>query len=308
MKKIKTILLLLIIILLVGCTKTNEEKKINIIATSFPGYDFARAITKNVEDVNVTMLLKPGTEMHDFEPTPKDIINIEKSDMFIYVGGESDEWVEKILKKINPKKTKVVKLMDQVEIKIEENVEGMEDEHENEKEYDEHVWTSPINAIKIIENIEKVIENIDKANKVQYEVNASEYINKLNDIDKLIRQIVDNSKRKEIIFGDRFPLRYFTDEYNLKYYAAFKGCSEQTEASAKTIAFLINKVKEDDIPAVFHIELSNKTLVEEISKQTKAKVLEFHSAHNISKEDFKKGITYIDIMNKNAKALKEALN
>ena len=198
--------------------------------------------------------------------------------------------------------------MDQVEIKIEENVEGMEDEHENEKEYDEHVWTSPINAIKIIENIEKVIENIDKANKVQYEVNASEYINKLNDIDKLIRQIVDNSKRKEIIFGDRFPLRYFTDEYNLNYYAAFKGCSEQTEASAKTIAFLINKVKEDDIPAVFHIELSNKTLVEEISKQTKAKVLEFHSAHNISKEDFKKGITYIDIMNKNAKALKEALN
>ena len=308
MKKIKTILLLLIIILLVGCTKTNEEKKINIIATSFPGYDFARAITKNVEDVNVTMLLKPGTEMHDFEPTPKEIINIEKSDMFIYVGGESDEWVEKILKKINPKKTKVIKLMDQVEIKIEENVEGMEDEHENEKEYDEHVWTSPINAIKIIENIEKVIENIDKANKVQYEVNASEYINKLNDIDKLIRQIVDNSKRNEIIFGDRFPLRYFTDEYNLKYYAAFKGCSEQTEASAKTIAFLINKVKEDDIPAVFHIELSNKTLVEEISKQTKAKVLEFHSAHNISKEDFKKGITYIDIMNKNAKALKEALN
>ena len=306
MKKIKTILLLLIIILLVGCTKTNEEKKINIISTSFPGYDFARAITKNVEDVNVTMLLKPGTEMHDFEPTPKDIINIEKSDMFIYVGGESDEWVEKILKKINPKKTKVVKLMDQVEIKIEENVEGMEDDHENE--YDEHVWTSPINAIKIIENIEKVIEKLDKINKKQYEVNASEYINKLNDIDKLIRQIVDNSKRKEIIFGDRFPLRYFTDEYNLKYYAAFKGCSEQTEASAKTIAFLINKVKEDDIPAVFHIELSNKTLVEEISKQTKAKVLEFHSAHNISKEDFKKGITYIDIMNKNAKALKEALN
>ena len=308
MKKIKTILLLLIIILLVGCTKTNEEKKINIIATSFPGYDFARAITKNVEDVNVTMLLKPGTEMHDFEPTPKDIINIEKSDMFIYVGGESDEWVEKILKKINPKKTKVIKLMDQVEIKIEENVEGMEDEHENEKEYDEHVWTSPINAIKIIENIEKVIEKLDKINKKQYEKNAGEYINKLNDIDKLIRQIVNNSKRKEIIFGDRFPLRYFTDEYNLNYYAAFKGCSEQTEASAKTIAFLINKVKEDDIPAVFHIELSNKTLVEEISKQTKAKVLEFHSAHNISKEDFKKGITYIDIMNKNAKALKEALN
>ena len=313
MKKIKIIILTIIIILLVGCTKTEEEKKINIIATSFPAYDFARAITKNVEDVNVKMLLKPGAEMHDFEPTPKDIINIEKSDMFIYVGGDSDEWVEKIIKKINPKKTKIIKLMNQVETKVEEEVEGMEEEKEHhdekhEEEYDEHVWTSPANAIKIIENLEKKIVKLDIKNKEKYENNKQYYINKLNEIDSEIRNIVLNSKRKEIIFGDRFPLRYFTDEYNLTYYAAFKGCSEQTEASAKTIAFLINKVKEDNIPVVFHIELSNQSLAREISKQTKAKVLEFHSAHNISKQDFKKGITYIDIMNKNIKVLKEALN
>ena len=304
MKKIKIILLIL---LLVGCTKTNEEKKINIISTSFPGYDFARAITKNIDDVNVKMLLKPGAEMHDYEPTPKDIINIEKSNMFIYVGGDSDEWVKKIIKKINPKKTKIIKLMDLTNITYEEEVEGMEEEH-HEEEYDEHVWTSPVNAIKITESLEKEIIKIDKQNKEKYEKNSNKYKNELNKIDTEIRQIIDNSKRKELIFGDRFPLKYFTDEYNLKDYAAFKGCSEQTEASARTIAFLINKVKEDNIPVVFSIELSNKKLAEEIAKQTNTKVLEFHSAHNISKEDFKNEITYIDIMNKNIKALREALN
>ena len=310
MKKIKTIILALVIILLVGCTKTNEDEKLNIIATSFPGYDFARAVTKNIEDVNVEMLLRPGAEMHEYEPTPKDIINIEKSDMFIYVGGDSDEWVEKILKKINPEKTKVIKLMDIVDAKLEEEVEGMEEDEygHHEEEYDEHVWTSPVNVIKITEYLKQEIVDIDKENTKKYEDNANEYIGELNRVDAEIRQIVNNSKRKELIFGDRFPFRYFTDEYNLKYYAAFKGCSEQTEASAKTIAFLINKVKDDNIPVVLHNELSNKELAKEISKQTKTKVLEFHSAHNISKEDFKKGTTYIDLMNKNIDVLREALN
>ncbi|MBR3230039.1 MAG: zinc ABC transporter substrate-binding protein [Bacilli bacterium] len=308
MKKYKQVLFLLFIMLLVGCTKTNQEKRVNIITTSFPGYDFARAITKNAEDVNVEMLLKPGSEMHDYEPTPKDIIKIEKASMFIYVGGESDEWTDKILKKINPKKTKIIKLIDIVDKKTEEEVEGMEQEHEHHEEYDEHVWTSPVNAIKLTKNIENEIIKIDKVNKENYEKNADEYINKLNQIDTDIRNIVNNSKRKELIFADRFPFRYFTDEYNLKYYAAFKGCSEQTEASSKTIAFLINKIKEDNIPVVLHIELSNKKLANEISKHTNAKVLEFSSAHNISKQDFENQVTYVDIMNKNIEVLKEALN
>lgn len=308
MKKYKKIILILIL-LLVGCTKTNQEKKINILTTNFPGYDFSRALTKNVDDINVEMLLKPGSEMHDYEPTPKDIIKIEKSDIFIYVGGESDEWVKKILKRINPKKTRIIKLIDIVEKKTEEEIEGMEEEHEHhEEEFDEHVWTSPVNAIKIIENLEKEIIKIDKENKEKYESSAKEYKNELSQIDIEIRNIVANSKRKELIFGDRFPFRYFTDEYNLNYYAAFKGCSDQTEASSKTIAFLINKVKKDNVPVVFHIELSNKKLAEEISKHTNAKVLELHSAHNISKKDFKNGVTYIDIMRKNIEALKEALN
>ena len=303
-------ILLIMIIGIVGCASKKEEKKINIITSNFPGYDFTRAITKEAEDVNVKMLLKPGSEMHDFEPTPKDIIDIQKSDMFIYIGGESDEWIKDVLDNIDTDKTKVIKLMDLVKVVPEEHVEGMEEHHndENEEEYDEHIWTSPINAITITNKLKDEIIKIDRNNKELYEKNTNKYVSKLTDIDNKIKDIVKNAKRNEIIFGDRFPLKYFTDEYNLKYYASFPGCSEQTEASAKTISFLINKVKEDNIPVVFHLELSNKKLANEIAKQTNAKVLEFSSAHNISKEDFDKGITYVDLMNKNIKALKEALN
>ena len=250
------------------------------------------------------MLIKPGTDLHDFEPTPKNIIEINKSDMFIYVGGESDEWVNNIIKKINPKKTKIIKLMDLTSLKFEEKTKGMEGKEE--KEYDEHIWTSPIKSIEIINKLKKEIMKIN--NNQTYEINTKEYISKIEKIDNQIKNIIYTSKRQEIIFGDRFPLQYFADEYNLKYYAAFPGCSHQTEASSKTISFLIDKVKTDNIPVVFHIEQSNKKIAKEIAKETGAKVLEFNSAHNISEKDFKKGITYVDIMNKNIKALKEALN
>lgn len=298
MKKLKRILLTLIIILLVGCTKADKEKKINIISTNFPGYDFARAITKNDEDVNVRMLVKPGTDIHHYEITLKEIINIQKSDMFIYNGGDSDEWVKNILKKIDPKNTKIIKIMDLTDLKLKET--------ENEKEYDEHVWTSPVKSIEIIEKLKEEI--IDIKNNELYTKNTNEYINELKKIDNSIKEIVSNSKRKEIIFADRFPLKYFTDEYKLKYYAAFPGCSEQTEASSKTVSFLIDKVRKDKVPVIFHLELSNKKLAKEISKETGTKILEFNSAHNIANEDFKKGITYVDIMKKNIKVIKEALN
>ena len=300
------------IVSLTGCDKLNKkDNKLTIITTSFPGYDFARAITKNSDDVEVKMLLKPGAEMHDFEPTPQDIKNIKKSDIFIYVGGDSDEWIEDVLNNIDTKKTKVIKLMDLVNTKEEEHVEGMETEEEEEEEeveYDEHVWTSPINAIEITTKLKNEIVKLDNKNKTLYEENTTDYVNKLTDIDTEIKDVVENAKRKEIIFGDRFPLRYFADEYGLTYYAAFPGCSEQTEASAKTISFLIDKVKEDNIPVIFHIELSSGKIANTISKETGAKVLEFNAAHNISQKDFDAGVTYVDIMKKNIKVLKEALN
>ncbi len=294
--------LFLVLICLSGCSSNNSKDNITIISTSFPGYDFVRAITKD-SNIEVKMLIKPGVEIHHFEPTPKDIINIESSNLFVYVGGDSDEWVSNLLKDMN--KDKTIKLMDLVDLTNEELKEGMEGD--NEVEYDEHVWTSPINAIKIINKLKDEIISIDSINKELYEKNANEYIKELYSIDSEIRNIVAMSNRKEIIFGDRFPIKYFTDEYNIDYYAAFKGCSHETEASAKTIAFLINKVKEDDIPVIFKVELSNGKIANTIGKETNTKVLEYNSAHNITMDDFNSGITYIDIMKKNIEVLKEAL-
>ena len=323
MKKISKILLVFVvavfsIVSLTGCNKNKDnENKLTIVTTNFPSYDFARAVVKDNKDVELKMLLKPGAESHDFEPTPQDIIDIKNSDLFIYTGGESDEWIGDILDDIDTDKTKVIKMMDLVDVKEEEIVEGMEDEeHEEEEEhhdeeeveYDEHVWTSPVNAIKIVNALRDEVVSIDNDNKKVYEDSAKEYTDKLEKIDNEFKDIVKNAKRKEIIFGDRFPLRYFVDEYNLKYYAAFPGCSAQTEASAKTISYLVDKVKEDKIPVVFHIELSNGKIAEAISKETGAKVLEFNTAHNISQKDFDAGVTYVDIMEENTKVLKEALN
>ena len=318
MKKISKLLLIFVvsifgIVSLTGCNKKQEtQDKLTIVSTNFPGYDFARAITMDNTKVKVKMLLKPGAESHTFEPTPEDIKTIKNSDIFIYVGGDSDEWVDDILSDIDTDKTKIIKLIDLVDAKEEVTTEGMESDEEEESEedaeLDEHVWTSPKNAIEIINKLKKEIINIDSDEKNNLESNANNYVNKLNDLDTEFKSIVKTAKRKEIIVGDRFPLRYFADEYGLSYYAAFPGCSEQTEASAKTISFLANKVKEDKIPVVLKIELSSGNIANTIAKETNTKVLEFNSAHNISQSDFDAGTTYVDIMTKNAEVLKEALN
>lgn len=314
MKKISKLLLIFVvsifgIVSLTGCNKKQEtQDKLTIVSTNFPGYDFARAITMDNTNVKVKMLLKPGAESHTFEPTPEDIKTIKNSDIFIYVGGDSDEWVDDILNDIDTDKTKIIKLIDLVDAKEEVTTEGMESDEEEESELDEHVWTSPKNAIEIINKLKKEIINIDNDEKSNLESNANHYVNELNDLDTEFKSIVKTAKRKEIIVGDRFPFRYFADEYGLSYYAAFPGCSEQTEASAKTISFLANKVKEDKIPVILKTELSGGNIANTIAKETNTKVLEFNSAHNISQSDFDAGITYVDIMKKNYEVLKEALN
>lgn len=296
--------------------KLNQNKKTgDIISSGFVGYDFARAITGDESDIS--MLLKPGAEMHDFEPTPEDIINIKNADLFIYVGGESDEWVEELLTDNEIPEEKTLRLMDLVEVKEEELSEGMEahedhEEHEHdhdeeEVEYDEHIWTSPVNAIKLINGIKDKLSNIHPENKDIYEKNANTYISRLSDIDREIRNVVANSNKKELIFGDRFPFRYFTDEYGLSYYAAFPGCSEQTEASSKTVAFLIDKAKSDGIKTILKIELTSDKLAKSIADEVGAKVMTLNATHNISSEDFEKGVTYAEIMESNIDVLKEAL-
>lgn len=316
-----------------------EQKKYSVVSTSFPGYDFARAVTKNT-NISTKMLVKPGAETHTYEPTPQDIIDIKNADMFIYVGGDSDTWVEKILKDVDTKKTHVVKLVDLVSTVEEEIVEGMEDENEHEHDHDhdhdhdhkhdhkhdhdhdheshehkhdhdeeeegpeidEHVWTSPKKAMEIVKKIAEVASEIDVAEKNKIDDNAEKYVAEIAQVDKDLHQAIDG-KISEIVVADRFPFRYFADEFGLKYAAAFSGCSEQTEASAKTISFLINKVKQDKIKKIYKIELSNGKIAETVSKDTGAEVLELHSAHNVTADDFSKGVTYVDLMKRNLLAL-----
>lgn len=305
MKKVLSFIIIIVSIFMIsGCTSSKDDKK-TIIATNFPAYDFAREMTKG-SDIEVKMLLKPGSESHDYEPTPKDIISISKSSMFIYVGGESDEWVGGLLDSIDTSNVQIVKMIDEVNPVYEEKVDGMTVE-EDEEEYDEHVWTSLRNVIEITKTIKDKLCKIDPENISLYEDNYSSYKVELNELDEKYKDVVYNSDRKVLIFGDRFPFRYFVDDYGLGYYAAFPGCSSETEASAKTISFLINKVKEENIPVILTIEFSNKKIAKTISKETGTKILEFNSAHNISSEDFENGKTYLDIMNDNLEVLKEAL-
>ena len=307
MKKILSFIIIIVSIFMIsGCTSSKDNKK-TIIATNFPAYDFAREMTKG-SDIEVKMLLKPGSESHDYEPTPKDIISISKSSMFIYVGGESDEWVDGLLDSIDTSNIQIIKMLDEVNPVYEEKVDGMTiEESEDEEEYDEHVWTSLRNVIEITKTIKDKLCKIDPENISLYEDNYSSYKVKLNELDEKYKDVVYNSNRKVLIFADRFPFRYFVDDYGLGYYAAFPGCSSETEASAKTISFLINKVKKENIPVVLTIEFSNKKIAKTISKETGTKILEFNSAHNISSEDFENGKTYLDIMNDNLEVLKEAL-
>ena len=300
-----------------------EQKKHSVVSTSFPGYDFARAVTKNT-NISTKMLVKPGAETHTYEPTPQDIIDIKNADMFVYVGGDSDDWVKKVLKDVDTKKTHVVKLVDLVSTVEEEIVEGMEDEdehdhnhdhdheshahkHEHDEEeegpeIDEHVWTSPKKAMEIVKKIAEVASEIDADEKTKINDNAEKYVAEIAQVDKDLHQAIDG-KISEIVVADRFPFRYFADEFGLKYAAAFSGCSEQTEASAKTISFLINKVKQDKVKKIYKIELSNGKIAETVSKDTGAEVLELHSAHNVTADDFSKGVTYVDLMKRNLAAL-----
>jgi zinc transport system substrate-binding protein len=468
--------------------ETANNGKPEVVAVNFPAYDFARQIAG--DRVNLTMLLPPGAESHSFEPTPRDIIKIQNCDVFIYTGGETDVWVDRILESMDVSKKKIIRMMDAVDVVEEEIVEGMEDDehghedenftiedvkdrslpdwegewqsvypylldgtlnpvmehkaesgekttreyydqyktayvtdmdrvvitndsmtfyrngipvtsryaykgfgvitkddgslrvryqfeaignppngapkyvqfsdhliapgkaehfhlyagnesfaalmknpnpthyptyypsaltkdeivaemighdHEEEKEYDEHVWTSPKNAQRIVRVIADALCEVDAADAAFFRQNADAYRVQLDELDREFQAVVDAAKRKTIVFGDRFPFRYFADAYGLTYFAAFPGCSTETEPSAATVAFLIDKIKAEKIPVVFHIELSNEKMADTIAEETGAKKRLLHAAHNISKRDFDNGVTFLKIQKANVPRLKEAL-
>jgi len=316
----KIILLILcaaLALTLLGCAPASAPaggKALSIVTTIFPPYDFARAVTGG--SAEVTMLIDPGAEVHTFDPTPDDIIKIQNADVFIYIGGENDAWVEQVLEPMDTSHKTILRLMDAVTPVEEETVEGMQSGHEDEEEdhaqeegpeYDEHIWTSPKNAVSMIDYIAKALEKADGANAEAYRKNAAEYIAQIERVDKDIKAVADASQTKMLVVADRFPFRYFTDEFGLDYRAAFSGCSSESEVSAGTLAYLIDTVKQNGIKTVFYIEMSNQAVAKAVCEQTGAQMLLLHSCHNVTKDDFESGVTYLRLMEGNLENLKEGL-
>ena len=302
------IFVLLPLVLLSSCTKSEATTEgFTVVAADFPSYDAARAILGGTG--NLEMLLPPGTESHSYDPTPRDMVHIAECDLVIYTGGPSDEWVRTILSSLdNPPSS--FALTDQVELLYEEHREGMEEEeghHHNEHEIDEHVWTSPVNEIAIISSLQHLMSSIDADNADTYRKNAEDYIDKLHELDSEIREVVDNAPRRTLIFASRFPLLYFVREYGLDYYAAFPGCAEETEPSARTVAFLIDKAREIDVPCILNIELSSDMIARVIASEAGCGIATFNTLHTVTAADFHQGKTYIDLMSENLTTLREAL-
>ena len=279
----------------------------------FPAYDFAREIAG--EKASVVLLVPPGSEAHSFEPTPQDIIRIENCDLLLCNGGESEAWLEEILEG-RENDILTLTMMDCVETLEEETKEGMQatehsheehEEHGHEEEYDEHVWTSPVNAELIVSALCERLCEIDPENGSFYRANWKNYVAELQELDAAFRKTVENGKFDTLIFADRFPVRYFVEEYGLDYYAAFPGCADDTEPSARTVAFLIDKVREEGIPAVMFIEFSNEKMADVICEDTGCEKLLFHSCHSVSAEQLKNGVSYLELMWANVESLKEAL-
>ena len=288
-----------------GTNSVASDGKLTVVATNFALYDFARAVCGDTCDVR--MLLSPGSESHDFEATLADIALLAETDVFVYVGGESEEWVPDVLEAAGAADVTQVCAIDLVETYINAGTESGHEHSEDDghhHEIDEHVWTSIPNAITIMEAIGEAVLKEDE----WFEAENEDYLSELLDIDAEIRGIVDTAARDTVIFADRFPFRYFTEEYGLSYCAAFDGCSSAVEPSLSVVNTLIERVNETGSSTVFSIEFSDRKTAEAVAAETGCDILEFHSAHNVSRADFESGITYADIMRQNAENLKLALN
>lgn len=367
MKSKKTILTIILLVILVACAvlmifsgrKNNSmnkeakniknEQKLKVTASNFASYDFLRAIIGDSKNVELTFLLGPGKDAHSYDPTPQDLIKIQNSDLFVYIGGEMEKWANRVMETLDTKKTNVLCIADKVDTIKEQEIEGAEDDHDHDHEhdhehdekhedhdhdhekeehkheeheekehehhhdeegaFDEHIWTSPENAIKMVRTLEKEMEKIDAKNAEKYKKNAEKYIKEIQEVDKEIRNIVNNKKRDRLVFGDKMPMQYFMNYYGLKVSAAFMGCSTETEPSAKTIAYLVNKVKEEKIPVILYIELGNGKVADTVAKEAgNCKIMQIQTLHNVTKDDFEKGKTWVSLMKENISVLKEALN
>lgn len=314
----KTLLLLLFIPLLFSsCTKDVTNSKYNVVITSFPYYDWAKNIVGDTDDINLTLLIDNGTDIHSYSPSISDMVTIKEADLFIYGGGESEEWANDI---INLSNTKVLSLLDVLgdKVKVEEVIEGMQEErhehehgHEHEEiTYDEHIWLSIKNAELFVEKIAEELSLLDKENENTYRENASNYIEALKSLDNEYEEMLNMASTTTLLFADRFPFRYFVDDYNLNYYAAFVGCSAETEASFETITFLINKVNELDLKTIFVIDGSNASIAETVKSNSINKnqnILVLNSLQSITRKNIDGGTSYLSLMRYNLGVLAMAL-
>ena len=316
--------------------------KKSIVCTTFPQYDWISNILGTNSGIELTLLQKNGTDLHSYQPTVKDITKISACDLFVYIGGESDVWVEKALKNARNKNMVVINIMETLGDRVheEEIVEGMqgedehhhddddedEDEHhhhagehhhhdneedEEEIEYDEHVWLSLKNAAFLTEVLSGEVAKLDAEKASVFKANAEAYILKLNALDKDYEEVVASSKYKTLVFGDRFPFRYLTDDYGLKYYAAFVGCSAESDASFETVIFLAKKLDELGLNSIIKIENSDNKIAKTVVSNTKAKnmqILELDSLQSVTAKEISDGKTYLNTMQKNLAVLKTALN
>lgn len=294
-----------------------EDGKTQVVCTLFPYYDFARQI--GGDDVDVTLVVPAGRETHSFEPTPMDVIRISQADVFIYNGGESEQWVADILDAAGEDIPCVLSMMDAAELHEEELVEGMQsgtsahdhhdhDEDGEEIEYDEHIWTSPVTAMALCRAITDGLCQADPDHADSFRARLVDYLAALETLDGTFRQIVAEGSRDLLVFGDRFPLLYFCREYGLDYRAAFHGCAGDTEPSLATLKYLIDLVNEQHIPVVYTIELSSRKVAKAIAETTGAQVRTFHSCQTVSRAEFDAGVTYLQLMEANADVLREGLS
>ena len=342
----KNLSLMIAVLLTVACLSAcsfgskqtdTDTGKIHIVTTIFPEYDWVMNILgDNPAKADVTMLLDAGVDLHNFQPSAEDILKISTCDLFIYVGGESDEWVNDALQEAPNTDMIVINLLDVLgdAVKEEEVIEGMQveehahehehkngeddhhDDHEHEHaeddvEYDEHVWLSLKNAAVLVESISGIVQKLDPDNADLYKMNTAAYIEQLNSLDSEYQAAVSNASYTTILFGDRFPFRYLADDYNLLYYAAFIGCSAETEASFETITFLAQKVDELSLPAVMTIEGTDQRIAQTIIRNTETKdqrILTMDSMQATTAKDVANGTTYLSIMERNLSVLNDALN
>ena len=311
MKKIISVLIITVTVMLILCSCGNTAQKndtLSIVCTTFPQYDYLKNIIGS--DENLTLLLDDGGDLHSYEPTAQDIISIGSADLFVYVGGNSDKWVESTVKTANNPNLRTVALMELVKTYEEEYVAGMEHEHEHNDHGtpDEHIWLSLRNAATITQALCDTVCEIDAENAQIYKANTEKYISQLNALDAKYSAAVESAERKTLLFADRFPFRYLIEDYGLTYHAAFAGCSSESEASFQTLAFLIDKTKELSLPVVLTIDGSDGSLAKTVCEETGAKSAMLDSCQSVSSEDIKSGTTYLKIMKNNLEVLREALN